>query len=84
MIQVEEDKSGKTCSINEGGGGGKKERIRVIGRKPPGRPKHRWVDNINMHIGEVEWSSMDWIDLAQDKGQWEGALMNAVINLQFA
>jgi hypothetical protein len=36
------------------------------GKGPLGRPRRRWVDNIKMDLGEIEWSSMDWIDLTQD------------------
>jgi hypothetical protein len=39
------------------------------GRGPLGRPKRRWVDNIKMDLGEIEWDGMDWIDLAQDRDQ---------------
>jgi hypothetical protein len=33
-----------------------------------GRPRGSWVDNIKMDLGEIGWGSMDWIGLAQDKG----------------
>jgi hypothetical protein len=39
------------------------------GKRPLGRQRHRWVDNIKMHHREREWASMDWIDLAQDRDQ---------------
>jgi hypothetical protein len=50
------------------------------GRRPPGRPRHRWVDNIKMNLGEIGWGSVDWIGLAQDTDKW-GALVSAVMNL---
>jgi hypothetical protein len=34
------------------------------GRRPLGRPKRRWVDNIKMDLREINWDGMDWIDLA--------------------
>jgi hypothetical protein len=37
------------------------------GKKPLGRPRHRWVDNITMDLLEIGWSGMDWSCLAQDK-----------------
>jgi hypothetical protein len=37
------------------------------GKRPLGRPRHRWVDNIKMGLGEIGCSGMDWIDLAQDR-----------------
>jgi hypothetical protein len=51
------------------------------GRRPLGRPTHRWEDNIKMGLHEVGWCGMDWIDLAQDRDRWQ-ALVNAVINLR--
>jgi hypothetical protein len=53
---------------------------RPEGRRPLGRPKHRWKDNIKMDIQEVGWG-MDWIELAQDRDRWR-TLANAVINLR--
>jgi hypothetical protein len=50
------------------------------GRKPLGRPRHRWVDNIKMDLSRRGWSGMDWIDLAQDGDQCR-ALVNMVMNL---
>jgi hypothetical protein len=37
------------------------------GKRPLGRPRRRWVDNIKMVLREIVWDGMDWIDLAQDK-----------------
>jgi hypothetical protein len=51
------------------------------GRKPLGRPRRRWVDNIKMDLREVGWDDRDWIDLAQDKDRWR-AYVNAVMNLR--
>jgi hypothetical protein len=45
------------------------------------RPRRRWVDNISMDLGEVGWSDVDWIDLAQDRNRWR-ALVNSVLNLR--
>jgi hypothetical protein len=39
------------------------------GKRPLGRQRHRWVDNIKMDLREIGWGSMDWIDLAQDRDQ---------------
>jgi hypothetical protein len=49
------------------------------GKRPLGRPRYRWVDNITMDLREMGWGGMDWIDLAQDRDQWR-ALENMVIN----
>jgi hypothetical protein len=40
------------------------------GKRPLGRPRRRWVDNIKMDLGEIELDAMDWIDLAEDSDQW--------------
>jgi hypothetical protein len=50
------------------------------GKRPLGKPKRRWEDNVIMNLREIGWSGMDWIDLAQDRGQWK-ALANTVMNL---
>jgi hypothetical protein len=54
---------------------------RPEGKRPLGRPRRRWVDNIRMDLGEVGWSDVDWIDLAQDRNRWR-AVVNSVLNLQ--
>jgi hypothetical protein len=51
------------------------------GKRPLGRPRHRWEDNIRMDLGHIGWGGMDWIDLAQDRDQWR-ALLNMVMNLR--
>jgi hypothetical protein len=51
------------------------------GKRPQGRPRRRWVDNIKIDLREIGWVGMDWIDLAQDKDQWR-ALVNTVMNLR--
>jgi hypothetical protein len=42
------------------------------GKKPLSRPKHRWEDNIKMHLKVTGWVGMDWIYLVQDRGQMMG------------
>jgi transposase len=51
------------------------------GKRPLGRPRRRWVDNIEMDIREIGRDGMGWIDLAQDRYQWR-ALVNAVMNFR--
>jgi hypothetical protein len=51
------------------------------GKRPIGRPRRRWVDNIRMDLGEVGWGDVDWIGLAQDSNRWR-ALVNSVLNLR--
>jgi hypothetical protein len=59
---------GGACSTDRG----EEKRLEVIGRKaegrrPLGRPRRRWVDNIRTDLGEVGWGDVDWISLAQDR-----------------
>jgi len=51
------------------------------GKSPFGRPRHRWEDNIKMHLQEVGYGVIDWIQLAQDRDSWR-ALVNAVMNFR--
>ena len=51
------------------------------GRRPLGRPRRRWVDNIKMDLQDVGCGYMDWIGLAQDKDTW-WTLVSAVMNLR--
>jgi hypothetical protein len=51
------------------------------GKRPLGRPRRRWVDNIRMDFGEVGWGEVDWIGLVQDRNRWR-AVVNSVLNLR--
>jgi len=51
------------------------------GKRPLGRPRHRWVDNIRTDLQEVGCGYMDWIRLAQDRDRWR-TLVSAVMNLR--
>ena len=50
-------------------------------KRPLGRPRRRWVDNIRMDLQEVGCGYMDWIGLSQDRDSWR-TLMSAVMNLR--
>jgi len=51
------------------------------GKRPLGRPRPRWEDNIKMDLQEVGCGVMDWIELAQYRDRWQ-ALVNAVMNVR--
>jgi hypothetical protein len=51
------------------------------GKRPLGRPRRRWVDNIKMDLLEICWGGVDWIGLAQYRDKWR-VLVNAVMNLR--
>ena len=54
---------------------------KLEGKRPLGRPRRRWVDNIRMDLQEVGCGYMDWIGLAQDRDGWR-RLVSAVMNLR--
>jgi hypothetical protein len=73
---------GGPCSTN----GDKRNAYRLLvgkpeGKRPLGRPRRKWVDNIRMDPGEVAWGDVDWIGLAKDRNRWR-ALVNSVLNLR--
>jgi hypothetical protein len=51
------------------------------GKRPLGRPRRTWVDNIKIDLREIGWDGRDWIDLAQDRDRWR-ALVRAVMNFR--
>jgi hypothetical protein len=73
---------GETCSA----GGEERGVYRVLvgkseGKRPLGRLRRRWEDNIRMDLQEVECGDMDWIGLAQDRNRWQ-ELVNLVMNIR--
>ena len=50
------------------------------GKRPLGRPRRRWKDNIKMDLQEMGWGG-DWMELAQDRDRWR-ALVNTVMNFR--
>jgi hypothetical protein len=64
--------------------GEKRNAYRLLVGKPEGksllgRPRHRWVDNIGMDLGEVGWGDVDSIGLGKDRNRWR-AVVNSVLN----
>jgi hypothetical protein len=73
---------GRACSTN----GEKRNAYRILvgkpeGKRPLGRSRRRWEDNIIIDLREIGRGGMDWIDLDQDRDQWR-ALVNTVMNLR--
>jgi hypothetical protein len=65
--------------------GEKRNKYRLLvgkpkGRRPLGRPRRWWGDDLRLDLGEVGWGDVDWIGLAQDRDRWR-ALVNSVLNL---
>jgi hypothetical protein len=62
---------GGPCSTNGENGNAYRLLVRKPeGRRPLGRPRRRWVDNIRTDLGEVGWGDVDWIGLAKDRNRW--------------
>jgi hypothetical protein len=72
---------GGACSTN----GAKRNAYRLVGkpqgRRPLGRRRRGWVNNIKMDLGELGWRDVDWIGQAQDRDRWR-APVNSVLNLR--
>jgi hypothetical protein len=73
---------GGACSTN----GQKRNAYRILvgepeGKRPLGRLRRRWVDNIKMDFREIGWDGLDCIDTTQDRDKWR-ALVNTVLNLR--
>jgi hypothetical protein len=73
---------GRACSTN----GEKRNEYRILvgepeRKRPPRRPRRRWVDNIKIDVRMIVWDGMDWIDRAKVRDQWS-ALVNTVMNIR--
>jgi hypothetical protein len=67
-----EEEMGRACSTN----GEKRNAYKILveksdGKRPLGRVRRRWVDNIKMDLREIGWDGMDSIDLVQDRDEWK-------------
>jgi hypothetical protein len=51
------------------------------GKRPLGRPRRRWEDGIRVDLRKTGWGSVEWIQMAQDRGRWR-VLVNTVMNLR--
>jgi hypothetical protein len=75
---MKEDEVGWTCGTH---GEGRVLVGRPEGKRPLGRPRRRWEDNIKMDLREIEIDGANWFRLAQDRIQWR-AFVNTVMNLR--
>jgi hypothetical protein len=74
---------GRACSTNEDQRNAYKILVgKPEGKRPLGRPRRRWMDNIKMDLRDMRWDDMDWTDLVQDRDQWS-TLVNTVMNIRF-
>jgi hypothetical protein len=55
---------------------------KLEGKRPLGRPRRRWEDNITMYLKEIGWKAVDWMHLAQDRDR-RRTLPKTVMNLRF-
>jgi hypothetical protein len=82
--KIEKNEMGGACSVY-----GVEERLIQVfggkpeGKRPLGRPRHRWEGNIKMDLHELGCGEMDWIELDQDRDRWR-ALVNVVLNIRVA
>jgi hypothetical protein len=73
---------GGACGAHGGGEGAYNILVgRPEWRRPLGRPRRRWEDNIKMDLGEIGFGDVDWILWAQDRDRWR-AVVNTVMNLR--
>jgi hypothetical protein len=54
---------------------------KIEGKRPLGRPKPRWKDNIEIGLRDIAWGGIDWIHVDQDRNKWR-ALLNRIMNLR--
>jgi hypothetical protein len=79
---VKDDEMDRACSTH----GEKRNAYKVLvgkleAKRPLGRPRGTWEDNIKVDLREIGWSGMDWIHLVEDRDLWSG-LVNTVMNLR--
>jgi hypothetical protein len=73
---------GGTCGTHGEGRGVYRVLVGMLeGKRPLGRPRRRWEDNIKMDLWEIGMDGANWIRVAQDRVQWR-AFVNTVINLR--
>ena len=74
--------AGHVARMEEGRSAFKILKCKPTGKRPLGRPRHRWEDNIRMDLEEIGINAGNWVDSAQDRNYWR-ALVNVALNLRF-
>jgi hypothetical protein len=78
---IKKDEMIRACNTN----GEKRNAYRMVGKpemkRPMGRTRRSWVNNIKMDLGEIRWDDVNWIDMAQNSEQWR-VLVNMELNLR--
>ena len=73
--------AGHVARMVEGSSAFKMLTGKPTGKRPLGRPRRRWEDNIRMDLEEISINAVNWADSAQDRNYWR-ALVNAALNLR--
>jgi hypothetical protein len=73
--------AGHVTRMEEGGSAFKMLTGILARKRPLGRPRHRWEDNIRMDLREIGINTRNWVDLVQDRDYWR-ALVDAELNLR--
>ena len=73
--------AGHAARMEEGRSAFKTRTGKPAGKRPLGRPRRRWEDNIRMNLEEIGINAGNWVDSAQDRNYWR-ALVNAALNLR--
>ena len=81
ILKLECEWAGHVARMEEGRRAFKILTVKPTGRRPLGRPRRRWEDNIRMDLEEIGINGGNWVDLAQDRNYWR-ALVNVALNLR--
>ena len=73
--------AGHVARMEEGRSAFKILKGKPTGKRPLGRPRRRWEDNIRMNLEEIDINAENWVDSAQDRNYWR-VLVNAALNLR--
>ena len=75
--------AGNIATMEEGGSAFKILTDKPTGKRPLGRSRHRWEDNIRMYLEEIGMNAWNLVDSVQDRDYWRALVVNAALNLRF-